>query len=112
MQIYFGDLSHDTVGLATEVFPLNVAYVAAYAKKEFGDHIQVRLFKYLPELEDAIEREPPDILAMSNYPWCHNMDLAVFRLLDERRPEALRVMGGRISPTRRRNNGISWRVAR
>jgi radical SAM superfamily enzyme YgiQ (UPF0313 family) len=94
MQIYFGDLSHDTVGLATEVFPLNVAYVAAYAKKEFGDHIQVRLFKYLPELEDAIEREPPDILAMSNYPWCHNMDLAVFRLLDERRPEALRVMGG------------------
>ena len=94
MQIYFGDLSHDTIGLATEVFPLNVAYVAAYAKKEFGDHIQVRLFKYLSELEDAIEHEPPDILAMSNYPWCHNVDLAAFRLLDERRPEALRVMGG------------------
>ena len=37
MQIYFADLSHDTVGLATEVFPLNVGFVAAYAKQEFGD---------------------------------------------------------------------------
>ena len=94
MRIYFADLSHDTVGLATEVFPLNVAYVAAYAKQEFGDDIQVSLFKYLPELEDAIESDPPDILAMSNYPWCHNIDLAVFRLLQKRRPDALRIMGG------------------
>ncbi len=45
MRIYFADLSHDTVGLATEVFPLNVAFVAAYAKQEFGDDIQVSLFK-------------------------------------------------------------------
>ncbi len=94
MRIYFADLSHDTVGLATEVFPLNVAFVAAYAKQEFGDDIQVSLFKYLTELESAIERDPPDILAMSNYPWCHNVDLAAFRMLDRIRPDALRIMGG------------------
>ncbi|MDP6781549.1 MAG: cobalamin B12-binding domain-containing protein [Alphaproteobacteria bacterium] len=94
MRIYFADLSHDTVGLATEVVPLNVAFVAAYAKQEFGDDIQVSLFKYLTELEDAIKRDPPDILAMSNYPWCHNVDLAAFRMLDRIRPDALRIMGG------------------
>jgi len=33
LRIFFGDLTHDTVGLATEVFPLNIAFVAAYCKK-------------------------------------------------------------------------------
>lgn len=94
MRIYLGDLSHDTVGLATEVFPLNIGYIAAYAKKVFGDSVDIRLFKYVGEIEDAIERDPPDILGLSNYPWCHNIDLALLRSLAARRPEALRIMGG------------------
>lgn len=94
MRIYLGDLSHDTVGLATEVFPLNIGYIAAYAKKVFGDSIEIRLFKYIPDLENAIERDPPDVLALSNYPWCHNIDLALFHQLSRRRPDALCIMGG------------------
>jgi hypothetical protein len=53
MRIFLGDLSHDTVGLATEVFPLNIGYISAYAKKVFGNSIDVRLFKYVRDLEDA-----------------------------------------------------------
>jgi radical SAM superfamily enzyme YgiQ (UPF0313 family) len=94
MRIFLGDLSHDTVGLATEVFPLNIGYISAYAKKVFGNSIDVRLFKYVRDLEDAIEHDPPEILGLSNYPWCHNISLALFQLLSERRPEALRLMGG------------------
>lgn len=94
MRIFLGDLSHDTVGLATEVFPLNIGYIAAYAKKVFGDSVDIRLFKYVRDLEDAIERDPPEILGLSNYPWCHNIDLAFLRSLAARRPEALRIMGG------------------
>lgn len=94
LKIYFGDLTHDTIGLATEVFPLNIGFVAAYCKKVHGDAVDVRLFKYIPELENAIEREPPDILALSNYPWCHNADKALCQLLASRRPESLRILGG------------------
>lgn len=94
MRIYLADLTHDTVGLATEVFPLNVGYVGAYCKKVFGDDVEIRLFKYIPRLEDAILAEPPDILALSNYPWCHSIGLALLDLAKERRPETLRVMGG------------------
>lgn len=94
MRIFLGDLSHDTVGLATEVFPLNVGYIAAYAKQLFGAAVDIRLFKYVRDLEDAIERDPPDVLGLSNYPWCHNIGLELFRSLAARRPEALRVMGG------------------
>lgn len=94
LRIYLGDLTHDTVGLATEVMPLNVGYVAAYCLKEHCDAVEIRLFKYISELEDAITRDPPDVLGLSNYPWCHNAGLAMFDALAERRPEALRFMGG------------------
>jgi radical SAM superfamily enzyme YgiQ (UPF0313 family) len=94
LRIFFGDLTHDTVGLATEVFPLNIAFVAAYCKKVHGDAVDIRLFKYIPLLEEAIERDPPDILALSNYPWCHNADKALCELLARRRPESLRFLGG------------------
>jgi radical SAM superfamily enzyme YgiQ (UPF0313 family) len=94
VRIYFGDLTHDTIGLATEVFPLNIGFIAAYCKKVHGDAVDVRLFKYIPQLEDAIVSEPPDILALSNYPWCHNANKLLCQLLHERRPESLRIMGG------------------
>lgn len=94
LRIFLGDLTHDSVGLATEVFPLNIGFIAAYCKKRFGDQVELTLFKYINELEDAIYENPPDILALSNYPWCHNVDMAMLRLLAKRRPEAIRVMGG------------------
>jgi hypothetical protein len=94
LKIYFGDLTHDSIGLATEVFPLNIGFVAAYTKKIHGDLIEVSLYKYVTELEDAIASDPPDILALSNYPWCHNIGMALFEDLADRKPEALRFMGG------------------
>lgn len=94
LKVYFADLTHDTIGLATEVFPLNVGFVAAYCKKRFGDEVEVRIFKYIPSLEEALLESPPDVLALSNYSWCHNIDMAMLRLLAERRPEALRILGG------------------
>lgn len=89
-----GDLTHDSIGLATEVFPLNIGLVGAYIKKQYGDAVDIKLFKYIPALENAIYDNPPDVLALSNYPWCHNIDLAMFRLLERRKPEALKILGG------------------
>jgi radical SAM superfamily enzyme YgiQ (UPF0313 family) len=94
LTIYFADLTHDSVGLATEVFPLNIGFVASYCKMHFGEAVEVKLFKYIPDLEKALYENPPDILALSNYPWCHRIDLAMFELLARTRPEALRFMGG------------------
>ncbi len=94
LRIYFGDLTHATIGLATETFPLNVGYVAGYCQSRFGHQVEIRLFKYIDQLDAAIVKDPPDILALSNYHWNLNADLAMFRRLAGRRPEALRVMGG------------------
>lgn len=94
LSIYLADLTHDSVGLATEVFPLNIGFIAAYCKKVFGDTVEIKLFKYISDLESEIYKNPPDVLALSNYPWCHNIDLAMLRLLESKRPDAMRIMGG------------------
>ncbi len=94
LRVFLGDLTHATIGLATEVFPLNIGLVGAYSKKIFGDRIELTLFKYIDDLEKAIEQSPPDLLGLSNYPWCHNVDLAMFRMLEKVRPDALRILGG------------------
>ena len=37
LKIYLGDLTYDTVTISAESMPLNIGYVAAYCKKQFGD---------------------------------------------------------------------------
>jgi radical SAM superfamily enzyme YgiQ (UPF0313 family) len=98
--VYLGDLTHDTIGLATEVFPLNIGLVASYAHKEFSQQLELRLFKSIEKLHNAIIHSPPDVLALSNYPWCHNIDLATFEIMKRSRPETIRVMGGPNFPHR------------
>jgi len=92
--IYLADLTYDTVTISTESFPLNVGYIASYCKKIFGDKIEIKLFKYIEKLEAALIENPPDILALTNYVWCHRISLEMFRILKEKNPSCLTVWGG------------------
>ena len=87
LKIYLSDLTHDTVGPALEIFPLNIGYIGAYCKKVHGSKVELTLFKDIKKLESAIRNDPPDILGASNYPWCHRIDLAMFKILADVRPE-------------------------
>lgn len=92
--IYLGDLTYTTLSLATDAFPLNVGFIAAHAKKIYGNDIDVRLFKYIPDLEQALAENPPHILGLSNYPWNFNLGLEFFRMAHAISPETICVMGG------------------
>ncbi len=92
--IYFADLTYDTVTISTESFPLNIGYISSYSKKLFGDKIEIKLFKYIEKLEAAIFENPPDVLALSNYVWCHRISLEMFRILKQKNPLCLTVWGG------------------
>lgn len=94
LKIYLADLTYDTVTLATEAFPLNVGFIAAYCKKRFGDKVQIKIFKYIPKLEKAIEEEPPDVLGLSNYAWSHNISSEMFKILSVKKPQAIKIWGG------------------
>ena len=93
MKIYFGDLTHDTITISNEAFPLNVGYVAAYLLKAYPD-AKVEIFKYPSELKERIDSKVPDILALSNYPWNRNLSLEFFRYVKSIQPKTLTLMGG------------------
>ena len=94
LSIYLGDLTYTTLSLATDAFPLNIGFIAAYAEKRFGKEIDLRLFKYVEDLEQAINENPPDVLGLSNYPWNFNLGLEFFRMTRAVSPQTICVMGG------------------
>lgn len=94
LRIYLGDLTYTTLSLATDAFPLNVGFVAAYASKVFGSQVDIQIFKYVDDLEQAIEQAPPDILGMSNYPWNFSLGMEFFRMAKALSPQTICVMGG------------------
>jgi len=94
MRIYLGDLTYTTVSVANEAFPLNIGYVGAYCRKVFGNNVDLQLFKYIDDLEHAIRVAPPEILALSNYPWNHQLGIELFSWINRLCPNTLTVMGG------------------
>lgn len=94
LRIYLADLTHVGSGVATEAFPLNIGLIASYAKKTFANDVTITLFKYPGDLEEAILREPPHILACSNYTWNSNLSYYFCSLLKSIDPHIITVFGG------------------
>jgi len=94
LKIFLADLTYDTITLSTDVFPLNIGYIAAYTKAQFGLDVEIKLFKYIEKLEDELERSPPDILGMSNYAWCHRINREISKILSKLNPNGIIVWGG------------------
>jgi len=94
IRIFLGDLTYNTVGMSTASFPLNVGYIAAYCKKRFGSKVDITLFKYIDDLEASIYENPPDILGVSNYVWCHRIGLEMFDLARSQNLNVITVLGG------------------
>jgi len=94
LKIYMGDLTHDTVILVSDTIPINIGYIGAYAKKMYGDDVDVSLYKYPNTIIDAILDSPPDIVALSNYSWNSNLSEMVAGLAKQANPNVITVQGG------------------
>lgn len=93
MLIYLADLVHNYFqGLNT--VPLNIAYIAAYAKNRFSDDVEIRLFKYCSELLDAINNRQPSIVGLSNYTWNESLNSFVGRYIKKYYPDIPIIVGG------------------
>lgn len=91
--IYLADLVHNYYPGLNQV-PLNIAYVAAYAKKRFSDDIEICLFKYCEDLLDAIDDRQPSIVGLSNYSWNESLNSFVGGYIKQRHPHMPIIMGG------------------
>ena len=93
MKIFLGDLTYTTVTIATEALPINIGYIASYCTKRFSNKVDIKLFKYIEELEKAINESPPDILGLSNYVWSQNVSNEMFKLFTKKNPDGLKNLG-------------------
>lgn len=100
LRVYMCDLTHDTVVLVSDTIPINIGFIAAYAKKELGCDIHITLFKYPGSVIDAIMAEAPDVIALSNYSWNSKLSERIARLAKERNPKVITVQGGTNFPHR------------
>lgn len=95
-RVYLGDLRYSYSGvLANDCMPLGIAYMKAVMDRDdVGREIASRLYVYADRLADAIRREPPDVLMLSNYVWNEALSHHFFRLAKAANPRVLTVMGG------------------
>src|ERR1700719_3907114 len=75
LSIVLGDLSYFTEGNAHNLYvPLNLGYVASYAKAKFGSDIDIKLFKDPTKMLGHVRDEKPDLIGLSAYYWQDNLN--------------------------------------
>lgn len=92
-KIYLADLTHTTITISNDSFPLNIGLVAAYLKK-FYPELEIELFKYPDSLKEALDKKIPKILALSNYPWNTHLNLSFLKYIKNKDKGCITVMGG------------------
>ena len=95
IRVFLGDLAYfNKWSLPMITTPLNVAYVAAYLNKEFGNEVEVTLFKNPEHLLQEARLNPPDVLGLSCLFWNTRLDIRVFERMRQINPDCLLVIGG------------------
>jgi len=94
LKVYLCDLTHETVILVSDTIPINLGYIGSYAKKTHGDLVDISLFKYPKILIETIKKNPPDILALSNYSWNSELSEHVAKIAKSINPNVITVQGG------------------
>ena len=92
--VYLADLTHTGQLIATNIHPLAIGLIAAYAKKILGDGLDIELFRYPEDLKAAMERRPPQILGFSNYSWNCNLAYEFAKRVKQKHPRTVIVFGG------------------
>ena len=99
LRTIFADLTHTGMGINADTFPYSVGLVAAYAKQELGDLIDISIHKFPDELSSELERKKPKILAMSSFVWNARLSYAFAVHTKKINPETVVIFGGPDFPT-------------
>jgi radical SAM superfamily enzyme YgiQ (UPF0313 family) len=94
LKIFLCDLTYDTVILVSDTIPINIGFIGSYAKSIFNENITVKLFKYPQETIDAIKKEKPDLICLSNYSWNSNLSEYVANIAKKANPNVVTAQGG------------------
>ena len=94
LKVFFCDLTYDTIILVSDTIPINIGFIASYAKKIFNDDIEVELFKYPNDAIESIKKEKPDLVCLSNYSWNSHLSEHVAGIARKANPNVITAQGG------------------
>jgi radical SAM superfamily enzyme YgiQ (UPF0313 family) len=96
MRIYLADLGHNQVTYTSDIYPLGVANLAAYAQTyaELKQPLEIRIFREPQDLKQALDSASPDILGVSSYAWNHRLSLHFASYAKQLNSATLTIMGG------------------
>ena len=101
VKVSFADLSHTGQLVATNTFPLGISYVAAYAKRELGDDIELEVFRYPHDFSEYLETNTPKVACFSAFSWNVRLGHEYARRIKSVSPESITVFGGPNFPATR-----------
>ena len=109
MRIYLADLGHNFITATSDVYPMGVANLAAYANANVSspEKIEYEIFREPDELKAAIDAAAPDVLGLSSYSWNHHLSLSFARYAKAKNPAIFTLMGGPNFPLTR-DEQESW----
>ena len=94
LKIFLADLTHTYKAISNPVMPYGVGLIASYAKKTFGQSVEIKIFKYPEKLYEALHKENCDILGCSTYVWNSNLAHWACRVAKAKNPKTIAVLGG------------------
>jgi len=94
LKIFLCDLTYDTIILVSDTIPINIGFVGSYIKKKFDSQVDISLFKYPNDVIENIKKDPPDIIALSNYSWNSNLSEYVASISKKYNSNVVTIQGG------------------
>ena len=96
IKVYLGSLSHNYACNGPFTHPLNLGYLASYAKKFFHkpEILDIRLFVYPNDILDEIKKDPPDFLGLASYTWNDNLNKEILKYVKKNYPKTVTFFGG------------------
>jgi radical SAM superfamily enzyme YgiQ (UPF0313 family) len=88
------DLTHTSQQIALNCMPLGVGCIAACAKLELGDAVDVELFKYPDDFIARFRESPPHVVGFTNYIWNADLSYSLAKRIKAIRPQTVVVFGG------------------
>jgi len=93
--IYLADPVHNYI-LSRDIWtiPLNVLTIASYTMAKFKNNVEIKIFKFPDEFFNAMKKELPDIVGVSNYIWNYELSKTLLLFSKKQNRKIVTVMGG------------------
>ena len=102
--VYLADLANTRFGISPATIPLAIGYLKTYADAKLPPGAaEVRLFRCLEDLDDAISRQKPDLVGCTWYGWNRNLTVNAIKAIKGKCPDTLSVVGGPNVPDQNEN---------